>query len=270
LSLMLTLPKPSSTPPRARRFCCHPVAGRGLAGACRVTCNEGEVALDLPKHSALSDADRAAGDILLCCAKALTDLKLIAPFDCAAVGFSSLPLRSARILEKSPAGANAVRLVLQQDDVPMIGRAASFTTGQFLELSIPETSTTRIYSMANTPNSEGILEFLVRLYPGGVFSNYLEGRARIGDPLLLRGPKGSFTIDLASDAPRWFVAGGTGLAPILSMLRQMARSGDQRRSRLFFGVNIENELFALSAIDELKRALPRLRTTICVWMPGSE
>jgi ferredoxin-NADP reductase len=88
--------------------------------------------------------------------------------------------------------------------------------------------------------------------------------------LLLRGPKGSFTMDLASDAPRWFVAGGTGLAPILSMLRQMARSGDQRRSRLFFGVNIENELFALSAIDELKRALPRLRTTICVWMPGSE
>ena len=163
-----------------------------------------------------------------------------------------------------------MRLLLQYEDDPALGRAAEFIPGQFMELSIPETSITRAYSLANTPNWDGTLEFLIRLQPDGAFSTYLKDRAAVGDALRIKGPQGSFTVDDASHAPRWFVAGGTGVAPMLSILRQMAEFGDARQCRLFFGVNRTDELFALDAIEGLKEALPRLTTTICVWTPGPD
>lgn len=241
------------------------ICREGGCGRCRVTRNSGIVALGPYSESALTDAGRAAGDILLCRAKAHSDLELSAPFDEAAVGFAPVPERSARVAEISPAGGGAVRLVLQLEEDPAHGRAAEFIPGQFMELTLPGTSTTRAYSLANTPNWDGTLEFLIRLHPQGIFSAYLRDRAKTGDRILVKGPQGSFTADEASQAPRWFVGGGTGVAPLLSMLRQMAEFGDAREARLFFGVNTREELFAIDAIEELKKALPRFQTTICIW-----
>lgn len=244
------------------------VCREGGCGTCRVTCKSGAAALGGYSKTALTDADRAAGDILLCRAKAQSDLDLSAPFDEAAIGFSPIPERSARIAALSPAGAGAIRLTLRYEDDAVHGRAAQFIAGQFMELTLPETPVTRAYSLANTPNWDGTLEFLIRLHPQGMFSAYLKDRASIGDRLLVKGPQGSFTADDASQAPRWFVAGGTGVAPMFSMLRQMAEFGDARACRLFFGVNREDELFALDAIAELRTALPALEATLCVWKPG--
>jgi len=242
------------------------VCREGGCGACRVTRTAGVVALGPYNKTALTDAERDAGDILLCRARACSDLELVAPFDRAAVGFTTIPERSARIVEIS-AGRGATRLVLQLEDDPALGRAAEFLPGQFMELSIPNTPIKRAYSLANTPNWDGALEFLIRSQPGGAFSAFLAEQAKIGDLLGVRGPQGSFTINEASRASRWFVAGGTGLAPILSMLRHMVEFGDASECRLFFGVNREEELFALAAIEELTKALPALQTTICVWTP---
>jgi ferredoxin-NADP reductase len=202
----------------------------------------------------------------LCRSKAYSDLELSAPFDKAAVGFAPVPERGARVTGIAPAGAGAIRLVLQYEDDSTHGRAAEFIPGQFMELTLPGTSITRAYSLANTPNWDGTLEFLIRLHPQGVFSGYLRDSAKIGDLLLVKGPQGSFTVDEASQSPRWFVAGGTGVAPMLSMLRQMVEFGVTQEARLFFGVNTEDELFASDAVEEL--SLPRLRVTFCVWKPG--
>lgn len=238
----------------------------GGCGACRVGRTSGEVELMSHSSAALSDAERAAGDILLCRAQARGDLALHAPFDQTAVGYASLPERRATLVEIAPAGSSAVRLVLQYEDDPAFGSAAQFTAGQFVKVTTPDGSVTRSYSLANAPNWDGALELYIRLQPNGAFSTYLR-RAAIGDALLITGPQGQFTVDQASTAPRWFVAGGTGLAPALSMLRQMAEFADQRPCRLFFGVSRAEELFALDAIDELKAMLPQLDVTICVWKP---
>ena len=243
------------------------VCREGGCGTCRVTRKTGMVALGPHSKAALTDADRAAGDILLCRAKACSDLELTAPFDKAAIGFSPIPERSARVTEISPAGAGAVQLVLQYEDDPTHGRATEFIPGQFMELTLPGTSITRAYSLANTPNWDGTLEFLIRLHPQGVFSAYLKNEAKIGDSIFVKGPQGSFTADEASQAPRWFVAGGTGVAPMLSMLRQMAEFGDAREARLYFGVNTQDELFALDVIEDLKKSLPHHAATLCVWKP---
>lgn len=242
----------------------------GGCGACRVTRASGEVELMSCSSSALSEEERTAGDILLCRAQPRSDLALRAPFDEAAVGLAPVPERRAAIVALQPAGAGTVRLQLQYEDDPTFGSAAQFTAGQFVELTLPDGSAKRSYSLANTPNWDGTLELFIRLQPNGAFSNYLRDRAAIGDTLLVRGPQGQFTADEASAAPRWFVAGGTGLAPALSMLRQMAEFADQRLCRLFFGVNKVEELFALDTLDSLKSSLPQLAVTLCVWKPENE
>ena len=244
------------------------VCREGGCGSCRVTVKAGAAELADYSKSALSDSEREAGDILLCRAKACADLELVAPFDRSAVGFAPVPERRAKIVELALAGAAAMRLVLKLEDDPAFGSAADFTSGQFMELSPPGGGIKRAYSIASAPNWDGTLEFLIRLQPEGLFSTYLREQARPGDVLALQGPQGSFTIDEASATPRWFVAGGTGLAPILSMLRHMAEFGDTSDCRLFFGVNNEEELFAQDAIAEAAKALPALRTTVCVWRPG--
>lgn len=240
----------------------------GGCGVCRVTAASGETELDSYSSAALSDADRAAGDILLCRAHANSDLQLKAPFDQSAIGFARTPERRAKIIDVAPAGSGVMRLVLRYEDDPVFGRAAQFVAGQFAELAIPGSGIRRSYSLANTPNWDGTLEFLIRLQPNGAFSNYLTDCAA-GDELIVHGPKGQFTIDEASAAPRWFVAGGAGLAPVLSMLRQMAEFADAHPCRLFFGVNRVDEFFALGAIDELHASLPQLSVTLCVWKPES-
>ncbi len=239
----------------------------GACGACRVTATSGDVELCSYSSSALSDAERAAGDILLCRAHAHSDVALKAPFDQASIGFAPTPRRLATVVEVAPAGASAMRLVLQYDEDPEFGRAAQFIAGQFAEIEIPGSEIKRSYSLANAPNWDGTLQFLIRMQPNGAFSGYLKERAKLGDGLVVHGPKGQFTLDEASLAPRWFVAGGTGLAPALSMLRHMAELADPHPARLFFGVNRVDELFALDALEELRVALPKLMVTVCVWKP---
>jgi ferredoxin-NADP reductase/ferredoxin len=241
----------------------------GSCGSCRVSRSSGDVELHSCAETALPEAARAAGDILLCRAHALGDLKLTAPFDSRAVGATPVPTRHATLTRIEAAGAGAVRLLLQYEDDPDWGSGADFVPGQFAELTIPGTETSRAYSIASTPNWDGRLEFLVRLQPGGAFSSYLAERARVGDRIAVRGPQGSFLADEMSLAPRWFVAGGTGLAPMLSMLGQMAEFGSTARCRLIFGVNRAEELCAGARLAELAAALPGLEVTLCVWQPDA-
>jgi ferredoxin-NADP reductase/ferredoxin len=243
---------------------------QGGCGVCRVTAVSGDITLDAYSEAALSARARAAGETLLCCAHAQSDVTLHAPYDQQAVAFAPEPVRRATVVALEPAGASAMRLQLQYQDDPEHGRAAQFLAGQFAELELPGAGVKRAYSVASTPNWDGALEFLVRLQQQGAFSTYLRERAAPGDELIVHGPKGQFTLDDASLAPRWFVCGGTGLAPALSMLRQMAEFADARACRLFFGVNRVEEVFARDAIDALRAALPQLSVTLCVWKPESD
>lgn len=238
----------------------------GGCGACKATATGGETRHDDYSSEALGDAERAAGGVLLCRTHALSDLTLKAPYDEAAISFTTVPERMARIVAVEPAGDAAIRLQLQYEE-DEFGRAAQFIAGQYVEIEIPGASLRRAFSLANAPNWDGHLEFFIRLHEKGAFSDFLGRRARAGDLLRVRGPMGQFTIDARSLAPRWFVAGGTGLAPTLSMLRQMAEFAETTPCRLFFGVNGEAELFALDALDGLRASLPQLEITLCVWRP---
>ena len=88
--------------------------------------------------------------------------------------------------------------------------------------------------MANTSSRDGLLEFVIKVYPDGLFSRFLDQRLAVGDRLELTGPFGVFTFR-DSDAELLFVGGGAGMAPILSLLRTMAERGIHRKATFFYG-----------------------------------
>ena len=104
--------------------------------------------------------------------------------------------------------------------------------------------------MANLPG-DGRIELIVKHYPGGRFSSLLDGEITPGDELRFTGPYGAFHLR-DSDRPILMVAGGSGMAPILSLLRTprgaRAASGTVR---FFYGARTEQDLFYVDLIEEL-------------------
>ena len=126
---------------------------------------------------------------------------------------------------------------------------------------------TRSYSFSNAPHEE-ILTFLVKLTPGGAMSTYLTDRAAVGDDLTFTGPHGSFFLREA-EQPVLLLAGGTGLAPILAMLRKLRADGSHRRAHLVYGVSTDEDLVELETLAEVATGLPGFSWDYCVADPAS-
>lgn len=240
----------------------------GGCGTCRAHHTGGAHQLGECSSEALPAEARVRGEVLLCRTIPLADMTLTASFDHAHVSFQPIPERWATLTELTALGGHTVRLVLTLEDDPELGCAAQFEPGQYVELTTPDNRVRRAYSIANTANWDGRLEFLIHLQPRGLFSGYLEKRAVLGDRLGVRGPQGAFVLQDNGNRPRCFVAGGTGLAPMLSMLRRMAEFGETQPAMLLFGVTSEANLFESREMADMQAQLPQLAVQACVWKPS--
>jgi NAD(P)H-flavin reductase/ferredoxin len=139
----------------------------------------------------------------------------------------------------------------------LMDSAASFLAGQYVRIKLPDGSA-RSISMSSAPQDLPDLRFLIRYLPGGALSEHLKTRCRPGDIFELEGPMGSFV--LPSDAgPKIFVAGGTGLAPILSMLDHLRHAGTARFPLLLcFGVGREADFFYKQELELRQFWMPKL------------
>lgn len=241
----------------------------GGCGSCRAACTEGIYYLNTHSVSALSKEAAQHREVLLCRLHAQSDLILQAPFDKKAVQTEQPVIREAQITEKQDLGGQTIRLLLTLQPDADGDQSANFEAGQFVQLNLPGTSVWRAYSLSNIANWSGEFELLIRLQPNGLFSTWLAEKATVGQTLSLRLPQGGFTLKDNGLRPRWFVGGGTGLAPLLSMLRHMAEWQDPQPTRLYFGVNTEADLFDLRCLDDLKEQLPALKIYICIWQPSA-
>jgi propane monooxygenase reductase component len=119
--------------------------------------------------------------------------------------------------------------------------------------------------MANTPatsdetGTEDYLEFIIKLYPGGRFSSLLESGLSIGDSLEVKGPYGSFMLRETSNSDLIFIGGGSGMAPLWSMLNDMAERGIQRKVTFYYGARTPKDLFYLDRLQQLAERLPGFR-----------
>lgn len=239
---------------------------QGSCGACHATATRGDYLLGAHNPQALPAGE---GGLLLCCTQPRSELAIALPYEAARIGRGGIPRREAAISAVEPLSEDTVRLELRLTPDESGAAVAEFEPGQFMELEVPQAGLRRAYSLANTGNWEGRLEFLVRLQPGGRFSAWLRQQAQPGQTLVVHGPQGAFGLRENGLRARWFVAGGTGLAPLLSMLRRMAEFQEPHPARLYFGVNRREELFGRAQLDALRAELPALQLTLCVREPDA-
>jgi ferredoxin-NADP reductase/ferredoxin len=240
----------------------------GSCGSCLGRCVKGDYRLESYSPSLLPANPKEHGDVLFCRTYPDSDLQLSTFYTAAQVRSSRHVPREAEIVRVELIAERTMLLVLQLLPDEQQNLALEFEPGQFVELEVPELALKRAYSIANTPNWDGKLDFLIRLQPQGQFSTYLQETAKIGQRLGVEGPSGNFGIPEQSLNPRCFVAGGTGLAPFLSILQRMAECDEDHPIHLFLGVNNEREIFYQDELAALVKSIPQLKVEICVWQPS--
>lgn len=225
----------------------------GGCGACKVRVIEGYVEHNA-HASAISEAEMDDDIALLCCALPEEDLVIALDDD----------YTEAELTPEFPVSEQAVRLVelnwVTADIAHLVmtvtGAGFGFRAGQYLEIAVVGDEQFRAFSMANhyVPGA-GRLELLVKAIPGGHFSGYLQRAAQVGDDLTVRGPFGQFGISDTA-APMVMIAGGSGMAPIVAMLRQLAAAQSERPIQFFYGARQPADLFWLDEIARLGQQLP--------------
>jgi propane monooxygenase reductase subunit len=226
----------------------------GQCAACKSFVLDGEdIELDRYSTFALPDFELEEGYTLLCRAHVYEDVTIeLLNFDEEMIR-SGLPIQKAEVV-----AINKVTHDLRHLVVKLITPAEiTFFPGQYMDIAVPGTDLTRSFSMANTSTKNGAgLEFIIKVYPDGVFSSFLEDRLQVGDRLEMTGPYGVFTLRDAPDKDLIFVGGGAGMAPILSLLRSMAERGINRKGVFYYGARAASDLCFVSEIEALKAMLP--------------
>ncbi|SCA55799.1 Methane monooxygenase component C [Candidatus Terasakiella magnetica] len=240
----------------------------GGCGTCKGNCSKGDYEITDVNPDALGEEAKAEGQVLFCRTFPKGDLDVSINSDLAHISQGPAKTFKAEVTALEDMGGDVRRMLVTVHPNENGEGCPAFEPGQFFELQIPGTDIWRAYSIANAPNWAAELEFIIRLQPNGKFSHWIANKAKVGDTLQVRGPQGSFVLQQGTINPRCFVSGGTGVAPMLSMLRLMAEFQEDNECFLFFGVNEEKDLFALDEIKTLTDSLPNLKATVCVFRPS--
>ena len=224
----------------------------GACGTCKCHAEFGEYDGGDYIEDALTDEEAAQGFALACQMRPKTDLVI----DIAA---------SSEVCKTKGQSFNARLNISRQAlaDAPSPSRCRSraasglgYLAGQYVNVLVPGTDQRRSYSFSSTPGSAD-LSFLVRDIPRGVMSSFLRENAAPGTPMEFIGPAGSFYLREIK-RPLLFLAGGTGLAPFLSMLGRIAATGSAHPIHLIYGVTNDDDLVGVEHLERVRRAYPRL------------
>ena len=231
----------------------------GQCSACKSFVLDGDdIELDRYSTFALPDFEKEEGYTLLCRAHVYEDVTIeLLNFDEDMIR-SGLPIKeaAAEVVANDPVTHDMRHLVLTLVDTDDF----KFFPGQYVDITVPGTEETRSFSMANTSAREsGQLEFVIKVYPDGLFSHFLDSKLHPGDRLNLTGPFGVFTLRDAPDTDLVFVGGGAGMAPILCLLRSMAERGIDRKAVYYYGARRRQDLCFEDELRALEQALPNFR-----------
>lgn len=225
----------------------------GQCSACKSFLLDGDVQMDRYSTFALAESESEEGYVLLCKSHVYSDCEV------ELINFDEDELRNAVPLQNLTASVTAITAltadIVSLKLLPAGSARFQFKPGQYADLAIPGTQEHRSFSLAMTPDDGPELEFIIKRYPGGKFSGLLESELKVGDKLDLAGPYGSFTIRDKSDRPIVCVARGAGMAPVLSLLRHLARTQNPRPVHFYFGARTAADLFYQAEIIELGRRL---------------
>ena len=228
----------------------------GACGTCRVFCEAGSFDGGSYIEDALTDDEAAEGYGLACQMRPKTDLvlRIAASSDVCKVKAGAIRATLASVTRLSP---TTLAFALAVDPAESVG----FLPGQYVSVLVPGTDQKRSYSFSTAPGASE-LGFLVRDIPAGLMSRFLR-EAAPGTALTFSGPSGSFYLREIK-RPLLFLAGGTGLAPFLSMLGRIRQAGTPHPIHMIYGVTADVDLVGVEELDAHARAIPGFSYRVCV------
>lgn len=225
--------------------------GRGTCGVCKVRVLAGAGPI-LPTETPFMTKEEIDGNVRLSCqVKVRNDLSIEIPeelfnvqeFTCRCVAIEDLTydMKRFRFELNEPA---------TMDYIP----------GQYVQLLCPRYKGSseevyRAYSIASDPEDKSLIDLIIRRVPNGICTTWCFEYLKEGDTVKLNGPYGEFCLS-ESDVPMVFVAGGSGMAPFVSILHQMKNTGNSRKTAYFFGGNSTRDLCLLERMKDFEKALP--------------
>lgn len=236
----------------------------GACGTCRGQCESGRY--DLPPSSYIEDAlsaeEAASGYVLACQTRPRSDcvIRVAASSTACKTGVTRF---EGAIADVAPLSPSTIGFSIDLDD-PL---ALSFLPGQYVNVEIPGAGQTRAYSFSSAPGAPRAA-FVVRNVPDGKMSRYLADQARAGQRMAFSGPYGSFYLRPVT-RPVLFLAGGTGIAPFLSMLDVLVASDLTQPVRMVYGVTHDVDLVALDRLDTAAARVHGFAYRTCVADAGS-
>lgn len=236
----------------------------GACGACKGKLISGRVDHGAAQAHALTEAEKAAGLTLYCCATPLSDLEI----ECrqaskgGEIVARTLPAR-IEVLERRAPDVIELGLRLPANE------KLDFLAGQYIDILLKD-GRKRSYSLANAPDAPGLLQLHIRHVPGGAFTDALFSTMKAKDILRLNGPHGSFHLREDSAKPIILLASGTGFAPIKAMVEHALAQGATRPMHLYWGCRTQPDLYATDLAQQWAAANPWFQYTPVLSEPRTE
>ncbi len=239
--------------------------GKATCGLCKVKVLEGAGSL-LPTEEPYINQDERKQNVRLSCqVKVKGNMKLEIPdelfnireFICEVVSITDMTYDIKRVRMKLPPG-----------------ETITFKAGQFMQFySKPygkvKEEVFRAYSISSKSSEHDYLELLFRLVPGGICTGYVHQALKEGDKVRLSGPYGDFY--LRGDCEELIlIAGGSGLAPIRSLVYEVIEKGLPHKMRFFFGANALKDLYYMDEFAQIQKDYPQFTFIPCLAFPKPE
>lgn len=228
--------------------------GRGSCGLCKVRIDSGGGEV-LPTETPWLTPEELENRVRLSCqVKVRGDLAITLPKDLLSVRQYRTRVVGLRSLTHD---IKEVRLKLIEPE------KLEFRAGAFIQFEVPPYALTaepvyRAYSIASPPSRPDEIELEIRYVPDGICTTYVHKYLKEGDEVIINGPHGDFCRS-ESDRDMLCIAGGSGMAPIKSVLEDMRDTGSRRKAVYYFGARARRDLFLLDEMRQLERDLPDFR-----------
>ena len=225
--------------------------GRGSCGLCKCKVKEGAGGYLPTELPWITDEEKKENVRLSCQLKVKNDFEIEIPDE----------LFNVRQYETEVAKLRDLTHDIKEVTLKLVEpENINFTAGQFIQFEVPVYELTdepvyRAYSCSSKPSDSNIVELEIRLVPNGICTTYVHKFLKEGERVIINGPYGDFHLR-DSEADIVFIAGGSGMAPIKSILLDMEEKGVNRKARYFFGARSLKDLFLVEEMQRLEKSLP--------------
>ena len=236
--------------------------GKGSCGYCKVQVLTGGGDILPTELGYVTKDEQAEGIRLSCQLKIREDLQIQIPEELFSV--KQFDYHVAFLKDVTPT-IKHLRLNLPDNE------EIEFKAGQYIQILAPrykgnDEEVYRAYSLASSPLDRKAIELYIGYVKDGIATTFVHNHLKPGHKLTVVGPYGDFYYR-DTDREMVMVAIGTGMAPIMSILRYMRDANIQRKVTFYFGARTREDLFEMETLEEISKALPNFRLITCLSKP---